>query len=129
MGQPAVLLGDSVTGVCSGHQLIGPVGTPVPAPPMPFSAPLTMATSTTVLITGKPVALVGTKGLNRPPHVGLHASDPKMAPPLQQAEITSGSGSVLIEGKGAAYANCAVTACVAAGALVAGTGATVLIGA
>lgn len=129
MGQPAVLLGDPVTGTCPGHQLIGPIGTPVPAPPMPFSAPLTLATSTSVLIAGKPVALAGSRGLNMPPHIGLHASDPKMAPPLQQAEITGASGTVLIEGKGAAYANCAATACIAAGVMVVGTGATVLIGA
>ena len=48
----------------------GPVGNPQPAPPMPFSAPLTLGLCATVLIGGKPAAVVGASGMNTPPHVG-----------------------------------------------------------
>ena len=91
MPAPAIVMGDKVTGMCPLHQIPGPVGNPQPGPPMPFSAPLTMGLCPTVLIGGKPAAVVGASGLNMPPHVGLHPADPFMVPPMQVGTVVSGS--------------------------------------
>jgi uncharacterized Zn-binding protein involved in type VI secretion len=130
MGQPAVVAGDMVRGMCVGHQVPSPTGAPMPSPaPLPFSAPLTLGLATSVFIGGAPAAVQGSSGQNTPPHVGLHASDPKLAPPLQEAKVVMGSSSVLVEGKGAAYTGCTVTACLAPSAQVTGSATTVLVGA
>jgi uncharacterized Zn-binding protein involved in type VI secretion len=128
MGAPAVVAGDKVMGVCAGHQIPSPVGAPMPAPPLPVSAPLTLGLAPTVLIGGKPAAVQGSSGYNMPPHVGLHPSDPKLVPLTQEAKVTRGSGTVQFEGKGAAYTGCTVTACMAPSAQVVGSGSTVLVG-
>ena len=78
MAQPLVM-GDKIQGQCSIHQIPNPAsGAPQPAPPMPFSAPLLMDLEPTVTIGGKAVAVMGSNGLNTPPHVGLHPSDPSL---------------------------------------------------
>ena len=115
MGSPAIVMGDQVTGVCPNHLIIGPLGVPVPAPPMPFAAPLTVGLSTTVLIGGKPAALMGSTGFNTPPHVGLHASDPFLLPTMEVGQVVTGSLTVMIDGKGAATAQSTATCCVAPG--------------
>src|SRR5689334_10697961 len=103
MGAPAIVMGDQVTGMCV-HQVPSPVGNPMPGPPMPFSAPLTLGLCTTVLIGGKPAAVMGSSGINQPPHVGLHLSDPFMTPTLQVGRVVSGSPTVLFGGQPAASA-------------------------
>jgi len=123
-----VKAGDKVQGLCVGHQIPGPVGSPIPGPPMPVSAPLTLNLASSVLVGGSPAVVEGSKGYNLPPHVGLHPSDQKFAPTMQEASISSGSSTVLIEGKGAAYTGCTVTACMASAPMVTGTASTVLIG-
>lgn len=129
MGQPAVVAGDRITGVCAIHQVPSPSGAPMPSPaPLPFSAPLTTGLSTKVTIGGKPVAVQGSSGVNAPPHVGLHASDPFLVPTQQQGRVVMGSARVLIEGKQAAYLGCPVQQCAGVPAQVAGSAATVLIG-
>ncbi len=128
MGAPAVKAGDQVQGLCAGHQIPSPVGSPMPGPPMPFSAQLTLSLASSVMIGGSPAAVVGSKGYNTPPHVGLHPSDTKLVPITQEAEITVGSSTVLIENKGAAYTGCTATACMAVSPIVTGTASTVLIG-
>lgn len=128
MGAPAAVMGDKVTGLCVGHQMIGPVGNPQPAPPMPFSAALTLGLSTSVLIGGKPAAVVGSNGFCLPPHVGLHASDPFLAPPMQKGQVVSGSTTVLIEGKPAATATSQAMMCLGPAQALVATAATVLIG-
>jgi uncharacterized Zn-binding protein involved in type VI secretion len=129
MGQPACVLGDKVTGTCAVHQIPNPAsGAPQPAPPMPFSAPLTQNLSTTVLIGGKPAAVAGSSGLNTPPHVGLHAADPFMAPTSQTANVVGGSTSVLFDGKPAAHAGSTCTICAGAAGQAVATATTVLIG-
>jgi uncharacterized Zn-binding protein involved in type VI secretion len=95
---------------------------------MPFSAPVTTGLATKVLIGGKPAAVAGAWGLNAPPHVGLHASDPFMAPPMQKGTIVSGSATVLIEGKPAAKVGSPCTMCLGLPGQLVGTAATVLIG-
>jgi uncharacterized Zn-binding protein involved in type VI secretion len=128
MGAPAAVAGDRITGICAGHQIPSPAGAPVPAPPMPFSAPLTTGLATQVLIGGKPAAVVGSGGLCVPPHVGLHASDPFMAPPMQRGTIVQGATMVLIEGKPAASAQSQATMCLAPATTIIATAMTVLIG-
>lgn len=128
MGAPAIVMGDRITGTCPIHQIPNPAsGAPQPGPPMPFSAPITIGTVATVLIGGKPAAVVGCSGVNTPPHVGLHATDPYFAPPMQVGRVVSGSPTVLIGGQPAATQTSSATCCATPGQLVP-TVATVLIG-
>lgn len=129
MGQPAVVTGDAIRGTCAIHQIPNPAsGAPQPAGPLPFSAPLLQGLTTRIMVEGKPAAVVGSSGMNTPPHVGLHASDPYMAPPTQRGQVIAGSGTVYFEGKPAAYTGCQVTMCAQTPATVTGTAATVRIG-
>ena len=128
MGTPAAVLGDQITATCSTHLIPGAMGAPQPAPPLPFSAPLTMALATRTLITGKPAAVAGAFGYNTPPHVGLHPADPFMVPLQQQGRVVVGSATVLIEGKPAARTGSTCTVCFALPGQLAGSAATVLIG-
>jgi uncharacterized Zn-binding protein involved in type VI secretion len=128
MGAPAVVAGDRITGVCAVHVVPSPSGAPMPSPaPLPFSAPLTTGLANTVLIGGKPAAVQGSSGVNTPPHVGLHPSDPFLAPPTQQGRVVTGSSTVRFDGRPAAYAGCPVTVCASAPAQVAGSAGTVLV--
>lgn len=128
MGAPAIVMGDQVTGQCPTHLIPNPAtGAPQPAPPLPFAAPLTVGLVATVLIGGRAAAVVGSSGMNTPPHVGLHPSDPFLAPPAQIGRVTSGSATVLFGGQPAATAQSACTCCTAPGSLVP-TVTTVLVG-
>ncbi len=127
MGAPAIVMGDRITGMCPNHLIPGPLGAPTPSPPLSFSAPITMGTIASVLIGGKPAAVLGSGGLNSPPHVGLHPSDPYLAPPAEKGTILSGSATVLIGGQPAATASSQAQCCITPGTLVS-TSATVLIG-
>ena len=129
MGTPAAVMGDQVTGTCPIHQIPNPTtGVPQPAPPMPFAAPLLTGLATRTLIGGKPAAVQGSSGLNTPPHVGLHASDPFMVPTTQRAQVVMGSTTVLIEGKPAAKTGSTCTICAGTPGQLTGSAATVLIG-
>jgi uncharacterized Zn-binding protein involved in type VI secretion len=129
MGQPAVVMNDRIMATCAIHQVPSPTGAPMPSPaPLPFSAPLTMGLATTVTIGGKPAAVQGSNGMNTPPHVGLHASDPFMVPTMQVGRVMAGSGTVFADGKPMAYTGCTVIACNNLPAQVAGSAATVLVG-
>lgn len=127
MGVPAVVLGDRVMGTCPGHLVPGPMGAPRPAGPLPFSAPLTLALVPTVLIAGKPAAVVGSSGLCTPPHVGLHPADPFLAPPVQTGRVLMGSTTVFLGGKPAAKTGSNCQMCSTPGTLV-GSATTVMIG-
>jgi len=129
MGEPAAVAGDRVTATCAVHLIPNPAtGAPQPAPPLPFSAPLVRGLAPSILIGGKQAAVAGSAGQNTPPHVGLHASDPFLAPTAQMATVTGGSATVLFEGKPAARTGSPCTVCAGAPGQLAGTGATVLIG-
>src|SRR2546423_15204497 len=105
-------MGDRITGLCPNHLVIGPLGVPMPSPaPLPFTAPITMSTVPTVLVCGKPAAVLGSSGFNVPPHVGLHPSDPFLVPPMQRGQVISGSPTVLIGGQPAATAQSQGTCC------------------
>jgi len=128
MGQPAVTMNDRINGSCATHQVPSPTGAPMPGPPFPFSAPLTLGLAMTVQVGGKPAAVQGSSGLNTPPHVGLHASDPYMAPPTQIGRVLVGSATVQFEGKPAAYTGCQTSICFNVPGAVTGTAATVQVG-
>jgi uncharacterized Zn-binding protein involved in type VI secretion len=128
MGSPAIVQGDRITGQCGNHLVPNPAtGAPQPAPPMPFSAPLTQGLVSSVLIGGRPAAVAQSSGMNTPPHVGLHPSDPFLAPPQQVGRVTSGSATVLIGGRPAATAQSMCTCCALPGSLTP-TVTSVLIG-
>lgn len=128
MGAPAAVMGDQIQAVCVGHQIPAALGAPAPGPPMPFSSPLALGLAATVLIGGKPAAVMGSTGLNVPPHVGLHATDPFMLPNLQEGRVTVASTTVLIEGKGAASASSTCLCCIGMPGTLVATGASVLVG-
>jgi uncharacterized Zn-binding protein involved in type VI secretion len=129
MGTPAAVMGDQVTGTCPIHQIPNPTtGVPQPAPPLPFAAPLLTGLATRTMIGGKPAAVQGSSGLNTPPHVGLHASDPFMVPTTQRAQVVMGSTTVMIEGKPAAKTGSSCTICAGTPGQLTGSAATVLIG-
>ncbi len=129
MGQPAIVMGDRVTGMCATHQVPNPAsGAPQPSPaPLPFSAPLLQGLATTVLIQGKPAAVVGSAGFNTPPHIGLHISDPFAIPTQERGQVASGSPTVQFGGQVAATASSNATCCIEPGSIVP-TVTTVLIG-
>jgi uncharacterized Zn-binding protein involved in type VI secretion len=128
MGAPAIVMGDKITGQCPNHMIPNPAtGAPQPSPPLPFSAPLLQGLVATVLIGGKAAAVATSSGMNTPPHVGLHPSDPFMAPPSEIGQVVSGSGTVMIGGKPAATAQSQCTCCTVPGTLVP-TVTSVLIG-
>jgi uncharacterized Zn-binding protein involved in type VI secretion len=76
-----------------------------------------------------PAAVVGSSGLNTPPHFGLHPSDPFMVATMQKAAVVKGSTSVLIEGRPAAMTGASCTVCGGTPGMLTGTVSTVLIGA
>ena len=91
MGTPAAVLGDKITATCSAHQIPNPTsGAPQPGPPFPFVAAVTTKCEPKVLIGGKPAVVVGSFGLNVPPHVGLHPSDPCMTPATAEGHRHAG---------------------------------------
>jgi len=111
-----------------GHQIPSPVGAPMPSPPLPFAAPVLQQVAPTVLVGGKPVVVAGSWGLCMPPQVGLHASDPFMAPPMQRGAVVSGSLTVMAEGKPVATSAATCTICFGLPGVLTATGATVLAG-
>jgi uncharacterized Zn-binding protein involved in type VI secretion len=128
MATAAVVQGDRITGRCTSHVVPNPSGGPTPTPgPLPFTAPLTAGLATTVVIGGKPAAVQGTNGTNKPPHTGLHPSDPAQLASAQQGKVVAGSTSVFFDGRAAAFTGCTVTMCMGAPGRVSGTAATVLV--
>ncbi len=127
MPHPAIVQGDMIIGACPNHLIIGPLGAPIPSPPLPFNAPITLNTVPSVLISGKPAAVIGSQGLNTIPHPGLHPSDPFLAPPMQKGTVLGGSPTVLIGGKPAAAPTPPPLMCATPGTVI-GTAVTVLVG-
>ena len=129
MGSPAAVLGDKIQATCSIHLIPNPTtGAPQPGPPFPFSSPVTNGCCSTVLIGGTPAVVLGAQGMCTPSHVGLHPSDPFMAPPTQMGVVMKGSSSVLFGGQPAARSGDSCTACGLPGATLMGTASTVVIG-
>lgn len=77
----------------------GPV--PTPTPGHPFNGLISGGLSANVTVMGLPAATVGSTATNQPPHVPIGGPSFQI-PPTNQATITMGSTTVLINGKGAA---------------------------
>ncbi|HLX34142.1 MAG TPA: PAAR domain-containing protein [Candidatus Limnocylindrales bacterium] len=126
MGNPAIVMGDKINGICPSHLIPSASGT-APAGPLPFSAPITLGTVPTVVIGGKAAAVVGSSGYNTPPHAGI--VDGAFATPTAQiGRIVSGSTTVVIGGKLAATQGSQATMCVAPATAIVPSVLTVLIG-
>lgn len=128
MGQVAATMNDRVNGTCAVHLVPSASGTQ-PAGPLPFSAVLVQGLATSVMIAGKPAAVVGSSGYNTPPHPPGLTDPAGTTPTLQMTNVVGGSSSVLFEGKPAARTGDSATLCtgVPAGTVL-GTAATVMIG-
>lgn len=126
MGTPAAVAGDLVVGTCVGHLVPSPAGT-APAPALPFAAPVLEGLATSVLVAGKPLAVVGSAGTNtNSPHVGL--ADAFAAPVAQRGTVTVGSSTVFAEGRAVASSGARCQLCLAPVGTLQGTVATVLVG-
>jgi uncharacterized Zn-binding protein involved in type VI secretion len=103
-----LVLGDKIQGNCPGHTIPSASGTQ-PAGPLPFAAPLTDGLESKVTIGGKPVAVMGSSGLNTPPHPGL--ADAFAVPTTQKGMVLSGSPTVTAGGKPIATSDSQVAMC------------------
>jgi uncharacterized Zn-binding protein involved in type VI secretion len=124
MGVPAAVAGDTITGTCLTHLIPSPTGA-IKAPPLPFAAKLTTGLATNVFISGKPVALVGSSGVNVP-HPPL--ADAFAAPPTQMGRVVSGSTSVFVGQQAVATQSSRCTMCAEPATALVATAATVLVG-
>jgi uncharacterized Zn-binding protein involved in type VI secretion len=125
MGAPAAKENDQIIGTCVGHLMPGPTGQ-ITAPPLPFSAPIDKQVARSVKVEGAAAVIVGVSwGLCQPAHAGL--SDAWLAPPTQRGAITTGSQTVLVEGKPMAHARSQCTMCFGPATQLAATGMTVLV--
>jgi uncharacterized Zn-binding protein involved in type VI secretion len=113
MAQPAAKQGDQITGIDMHIVLVpAPPAPPVPTPlPHPFSGILNGALSTNVMIMGMPAATLGSMATNTPPHFPTPPGVSFTVPPTNQATVTAGSGTVLINGKPAARAGDMAQSC------------------
>jgi uncharacterized Zn-binding protein involved in type VI secretion len=101
VGAPAAKLGDLVNATDTHIVLVPSPGGPVSTPlPFPFAGKIAGGCSPTVMIDGKPAAVVGSTATNAPPHVPESGSFAN--PPTNTATITTGSPTVTINGKPAA---------------------------
>ncbi len=113
MGQPAAKQGDKAIGIDTHVVMVpAPPGPPVPTPlPHPFSGPLDAGLSTNVKIQGLPAAIVGSTAHCIPPHVPTLPGVSFQQPPPNKGDVTSGSTTVKINGKGAARNGDPVASC------------------
>lgn len=101
MGQPAAKQMDQITATDIHIILVpSPSGTTPTPIPHPFVGIIDGGLSTNVNIENKPAATVGSTATNTPPHIPQGGSF--SIPPTNKGTITTGSGSVMINGKPAA---------------------------
>lgn len=74
---------------------------PIPVPGHPFNGVINGGLSPNVLVGGLPIAVVGSTASNQPPHIPIGGTSFQI-PPTNQATITMGSTTVLVNGKGVA---------------------------
>jgi uncharacterized Zn-binding protein involved in type VI secretion len=114
MGPPAARQGDNITAI--DMHLIQPPPTASPVMvPHPFSGIIDGAVSLDVTIGGAAAATIGSTATNTPPHIPIGGTF--VIPPTNQATITAGSGSVTINGKGAARSGDQARTCDDTGAI------------
>jgi uncharacterized Zn-binding protein involved in type VI secretion len=97
MGQPAAKKGDKVMAIDQHTIISAGVGSLVPHP---FTGIIDGALSSNVNILGQAAATVDSTATNTPPHIPIGGTF--ATPPSNKATISSGSGSVNINGKKAA---------------------------
>jgi uncharacterized Zn-binding protein involved in type VI secretion len=130
MTKPAAKQGDQVVAIDTHIVMIPSPGGPVPTPlPHPFTGQLDGELSEDVMIEGMAAAVVGSTASNVPSHIPQ--GGPFQSPPADKGEVQLGSGTVLINGKGAARMGDTAKTCNDPADLPAGTviaAGTVLIG-
>lgn len=101
--QPAAKQGDSVQAVDTHIVMVPSPGGPVPTPTPGhvFNGVINGGLSANVTIMGAPAATMNSTAINQPPHIPIGGPSFQV-PPTNQATIVGGSGTVLINGKGAA---------------------------
>jgi uncharacterized Zn-binding protein involved in type VI secretion len=110
MGQPVATQGSLVMAMDTHIVMIPSPGGPVPTPvPMPFNGQITGGTVSTVLIMGKPAAVIGSTADNVPPHIPI--GGPFQVPPQNAGTVHTGSATVLVGGKGIARNGDTATTC------------------
>jgi uncharacterized Zn-binding protein involved in type VI secretion len=101
--------------------------------PHPFSGQILMGCAATVLLGGKPAAVLGSGVQNIPPHIPTPPGTAPVVPPTNDGKIVLGSATVLIGGTPAARVGDPIITCVNSvppgTGTIAGPGAmTVIIG-
>jgi uncharacterized Zn-binding protein involved in type VI secretion len=101
--QPAAKQGDMVQAMDTHIVMVPSPGGPVPTPTPghPFNGTIIGGLSANVMIGGLPAATVNSTATNQPPHLPMGGPSFQL-PPTNQATITMGSTTVLINGRGAA---------------------------
>ncbi len=103
MGQPAAKQGDQITGTDIHIVLVPSASGSTPASlPHPFLGLLDGSLSHNVNIMHRPAAIVGSTATNSPPHIPTPPGVSFQIPPTNQGRVTSGSGTVMINGRPAA---------------------------
>lgn len=106
-------MGDSAPGVCTHIVLVpAPPAAPIPTPlPHPYAGKILLNCVMTVLIGGKPAAVLGSGLQNIPPHFPTPPGTAPSVPPTNDGKIIMGSATVLIGGKPAARVGDTVMPC------------------
>ena len=132
---PASVMGDKAPGLCTHIVAVpAPPGPPVPTPlPHPYAGTILIGCINTVLIGGKPAAVLGSGLQNVPPHLPTPPGVSPVVPPTNDGKVIKGSGTVLFGGMPAARIGDTVMPCTNSAppgtATIAGPGApTVMIG-
>lgn len=113
MGQPAAKKGDQAVGIDIHVVMVpAPPAPPVPTPlPHPFTGVFDTKLSSDVNIEGQPAATEGSIATNTPSHIPTPPGVSFQTPPSNKGDVTSGSSTVKIEGKGAARNGDPVASC------------------
>jgi uncharacterized Zn-binding protein involved in type VI secretion len=108
--KPVAKGGDRVVGVDTHVIMIPSPGGPVPTPlPSPFSGILQNDLSSTVMVDGQGVAVVGSGADNLPPHIP--AGGPFQTPPSNKSTISQGSDTIFVDNKALARMGDPVKCC------------------
>jgi uncharacterized Zn-binding protein involved in type VI secretion len=111
MGQPAAKQGDQVVGVDT-HIVMVPGSPPVPTPlPHPYSGQLNSGLASSVMIEGKPAAVIGSTSQHTGGHIPTPPGTSFQKPPSNAGTVQTGSSTVLVEGKGLARNGDTVQTC------------------
>jgi len=112
MVQPAAKENDQVLGIDIHIVMVPSVSGQVPTPlPHVFSGVLDQNLSPNVKIQGRAAATVDSVATNKPPHIPTPPGVAFQNPPANRGTVTTGSGTVSMNGKAAARAGDTVDTC------------------